>query len=97
MQEMWVQYLGQEDPLEKGVAIYPLQYSFLENLMGRGPWQAIVFGAAKSQTKLRTECTRTHHWVEAPSGRSFLPNQGFFFFFLAVPQGMWNLSPLTRN
>ena len=51
-QEMWVQSLGQEDPLEKGVAIYPLQYSFLENPMGRGASQAIVLGVAKSQTKL---------------------------------------------
>ena len=31
---------------------YPLQYSFLENSMDRGAWQAIVHGAAKSQTRL---------------------------------------------
>ena len=29
-----------------------LQYSCLENLMGRGAWQATVHGVAKSQTKL---------------------------------------------
>ena len=28
----------------------PLQYSSLENPMDRGAWQAIVYGAAKSQT-----------------------------------------------
>jgi len=28
----------------------PLQYSCLENPMGRGVWQAIVHGVAKSQT-----------------------------------------------
>ena len=47
MQETWVQSLGQEDPLEKGMA---LQYSCLENPMDRGVWQAIVSGIAKSQT-----------------------------------------------
>ena len=80
MQEMWVQSLGQEDPLEKGVAIYPLQYSFLENPMGRGASQAIVLGVAKGQMKLSNWVTCTHRWVEAPSGRTFLPNQGFFFW-----------------
>ena len=28
----------------------PLQYSYLENPMERGAWQAIVHGVAKSQT-----------------------------------------------
>ena len=28
----------------------PLQYSRLENLMGRGSWWATVYGVAKSQT-----------------------------------------------
>ena len=32
MQETWVQSLGWEDPLEKGMG-YPLQYSGLENSM----------------------------------------------------------------
>ena len=29
---------------------YPLQYSCLENYIGRGTWQATVHGVAKSQT-----------------------------------------------
>ena len=37
MQETQVQSLGQEDPLEKGMAT-PLQYSCLENPMDRGAW-----------------------------------------------------------
>ena len=45
-QETWVQSLGQEDPLEKGV----LQYSCLENSIDRGGWWATVYGVAKSQT-----------------------------------------------
>ena len=35
MQETWVRSLSWEDP-EKGIASYPLQYSCLENSMGRG-------------------------------------------------------------
>ena len=35
-QEMWVQSLGWEDPLEKGITNHPLQYSCLENRMDRG-------------------------------------------------------------
>jgi len=33
--ETWVQSLGWEDPLEKGVKGYPLQYSCLEYSMNR--------------------------------------------------------------
>ena len=36
-------------PLEKEMA---LQYSCLENPIGRGPWQATVQEVAKSQTRL---------------------------------------------
>ena len=32
----------------------PLQYSWLENSMDRGVWQAVVHGVANSQTKLNT-------------------------------------------
>ena len=37
MKETRVQSLGQDDPLEKGMA-NPLQYSCLENSMDRGAW-----------------------------------------------------------
>ena len=43
----------------------PLQYSCLENLMGRGAWLAIVHGVAKSQTWLKWLST---HALEGPSG-----------------------------
>ena len=33
---------GWEDPLEKGTAGYPLQYSSLENSIDRKAWQATV-------------------------------------------------------
>ena len=62
MQEMQVQSLGWQDPLEKGIA-YPLQYSNLDNLMDRGAWQTTVHGVTKSQTRLSVHahtCARTH-------------------------------------
>ena len=51
-QEIPVRSLGWEDPLEKGKATYPLQYSGLESSMDRGVWQATVHGVPKSQTQL---------------------------------------------
>ena len=51
MQETWILSLGQEDPLEKGMAIQ-LQYSCLENPTDRGAWWATVRGIAKSRTRL---------------------------------------------
>ena len=44
MRETWVQFLGQEDPLEKGKAT-PLQYSGLENSV-----DCIIHGVSKSQS-----------------------------------------------
>ena len=50
MQKTWVQSLGREDPLEKGMATQSSQYSCLENFMDRGVWRAVVHGVAKSRT-----------------------------------------------
>ena len=49
MWETWVQSLGQEDPLEEGMAT---PYSILACTipMDRGSWQATVCGVAKHQT-----------------------------------------------
>ena len=43
MQEMQVRSLGQEDPLEKGMATHS-SILCLENPMDRGAWWAIVHG-----------------------------------------------------
>jgi len=55
MWETWVQSLGWEDPLEKGIAGegngHPLQYSCLKS-MDREAWQVTVHGVAKSRTRL---------------------------------------------
>ena len=52
MQETQVQSLGWEDPLEKGMAGYPLQYSCLENSMDRGIQWGTIHGVTKSQSRL---------------------------------------------
>ena len=56
---MQVRSLGQEDPLEEGMAIL-LQYSCLENPIDRGAWWATVHGIAKSQTQLKQLSTHAH-------------------------------------
>ena len=50
-QEMQVQSLGWEDPLEEE-NYNPLQYSCLKNPTYRGAWRAIVQRVAKSRTQL---------------------------------------------
>ena len=54
---MQVQSLVQEDPLEKERAVNPLQYSCLDDPMGRGVWQATVHSVAESDI---TESTYAH-------------------------------------
>ena len=39
----------------------PLQYSFLENLMDRGAWQAVVHGVIKSWTPLSDLAQHSNH------------------------------------
>ena len=51
MQDTRVQSLGWEDPLEDGMAL-PLPYSCLGNPTDTGAWWAIVYGVAKSWTRL---------------------------------------------
>ena len=55
MQETRVQFLGQEDPLEKEMVFLLLQYSCLENPMVRGAWQATVHGIARVGHDLATK------------------------------------------
>ena len=52
MQENQVQSLGQEDPLEKGMATHSSILAW-RSPMDRGTWWATVHGVAKSWTRLR--------------------------------------------
>ena len=49
MQVTWVQSLGWEDPLEKGMATHSSILAY-RIPMDRGIWRATVHGIAKSQT-----------------------------------------------
>ena len=51
MQETWGPSLGQEDPLEKGMATHSSTLAWW-NPMDRGAGQATVHGKAKSWTRL---------------------------------------------
>ena len=51
MQGTQVQSLGQEDPLEEGMATCSRILAW-KNPMVRGDWQATVHGVTKSQTQL---------------------------------------------
>ena len=48
VQETQVRFLGQEDPLEKGMTSHSI--ILVKNSMDRGAWQAVVHGVTKSQT-----------------------------------------------
>ena len=50
MQEMQLQSLGWEDPLEKGMATHSSSLAFNETSMDRGAWWATVQGVPKSWT-----------------------------------------------
>ena len=50
VQEMWVQPLDWEDPLEKEMATHS-SISCLDNSMDRETWWATVHGVTKSQTQ----------------------------------------------
>ena len=51
MEETQVQSLGQEDPLEKGMATHSSTLAW-KTPMDRGAWWATVHGVAKSQSLL---------------------------------------------
>ena len=50
-QEMWARSLGQEDPLEEGLATH-CSILCLKNAVDRGACQAAVHLVAKTQTQL---------------------------------------------
>ena len=67
MQETWIRSLAWEDPLEKGKAGYPLQYSGLENFM-----DFIVHGVAKSWAGLSDFHFTSQNSIKRMLGKSML-------------------------
>ena len=59
MQEMRVQSLGQEDPLEEGLATHSSILAW-EIPMERGAWGATVHWVAKSWTQLKQFSMHAH-------------------------------------
>ena len=51
MQEIQVEFLGQEDTLEKGMATHSSILAW-KNPLDRRAWQVTVYGVTKSQTRL---------------------------------------------
>ena len=49
---MWVQSLGQEDPLEEGLATHSSILAW-KTSMDRGAWRATIHGVTKSWTQLK--------------------------------------------
>ena len=66
-EEMWVQFLGQLDPLEEGMATgNPLHYSCLENAQGRRSMGgATVHSVTESLTQLKQ--LTAHCWSHSSS------------------------------
>jgi len=77
--DTWARPLGWGDPLEKGMAGYPLQCSGLENPKGRGAWWAAVLGMAKSRLS-NYICTHTHTLHKWPACSSGFLTDSFITF-----------------
>ena len=60
MQETWVQSLGQEDPLEKGMATHSSILAW-RIPMDRGAWQATVPGVTRVEHDLAIEQQQRHN------------------------------------
>ena len=69
LQETWVQSLGQEDPLEKGMATHSSILAW-EIPMNRGAWQATVHGGHK-ESDMTKRLTHFHRNVTLFGWRLF--------------------------
>ena len=65
VQETWVGSLGQEDPLEEGMATHSSTLAW-RIPMDRGAWRATIHGVAKSWTRLSTSNHKTGTVINIP-------------------------------
>ena len=72
MQDIWVQSLGWEDPLEEGMATHSSILAW-RIPMDRGAWRATVHGVAKSQLNDKVH-TKHQNKVRYIYLKSFLCN-----------------------
>ena len=78
MQETWLQYLDQQDPLEKGKTMHLSglpgwhKYSCLENSMDRGFWWGYSPGVFKSWTRLSDQHFHFSHLLIQSQLKTYL-------------------------
>ena len=96
MQKTWVPFL--EDPLKEGRSSgvgngNPLQYSCLENLMGRRAWQAASMRLQRVGHNLVTKHTHTHtqqRHINTPLVNNVLSHQIYLSLVTAThPRSRW--------
>ena len=66
VQETWVGSLGQEDPLEEGMATHSSILAW-RIPMDRGAWRATIHGVANSWTRLSTSNHKTGTVINIPA------------------------------
>ena len=75
----------------------PLQYSFLENLLDRGTWGAIVYGVTKSRTRLKQLSMHAGCPQKGPQGPlgegngNALQYSAWRIPWTEEPSGLWSL------
>ena len=89
MQEIWVQSLGWEDPLYKGMATHSSIHSW-KIPMDKGAWRVTVHGVAKSQIGLSNQTTTNKDIVKlfVCLWALHISFQNYFYFFLSAVLGL---------
>ena len=72
MQEIQVQSLEQEDPLEKEMATHSSILPYLENSMNRGAWQATVHEVTKESDATEQLTLSLFHFLPSSCRNTFV-------------------------
>ena len=96
MQETWIPFLGQKNPLEEEMATHS---SFcLKNPLDRGAWQATVHGVTKCWTQLSVDTDRSVlRWCSLVAFRDFSVSIALGQFKLAAVITVLELSGARHN